>query len=316
MKQKNIFIAAVLSLALTACGNYEYLELPPAPDGTPIEHPGRLLLTDNGSLPKGATARLVDPARGNRLVAGIAPGAFADVEAARYNLLYLATGDDSSLPEGTILDGTVLTLPLTTDDGRLPQLPEITGAATPVTIVEDQSTEAALTVRPLTRDIHLDVRLQGADMNNVRSVEARLDGVGRQMDMQEGYAAATAKTTAAATTNAATTVAAETVSYYLLIELAQTAGSGDATTSPIVSGTFRLPRTDTGATQRLLLTATLNDGNLFTYEQDVTSLLAGFNPPAADTPLRLTATLSFFIDGMTGTITPWTPGWDEGGTGM
>ena len=75
--------------------------------------------------------------------------------------------------------------------------------------------------------------------------------------------------------------------------------------------------TDSSATgQRILITATLADGTTLSYEQDVTPLFSGFNPPATATTLRLAATLNFGIDQVSGTIIPWTPGWNEGGTGL
>jgi len=108
----------------------------------------------------------------------------------------------------------------------------------------------------------------------------------------------------------------EADSYYVWTALEATSGSSTADADPVVSGTFCLLGTDSSQPQRLLIVATLTDGSTISYKEDVTSLFAAFNPPAANTALHLAATLNFGINEVTGTIEPWKPGWNEGGTGM
>ena len=178
--------------------------------------------------------------------------------------------------------------------------------------------QTALTPAPRTRLVRLDVRLQGADASSITAITARLEGVSRTARLEQRYTTVTTQTTAEAPTQtnspAPSLRANANAHYYLLTNLQLEASTP---TDPEATGTFRLLGTDSSATgQRILITATLADGTTLSYEQDVTPLFSGFNPPATATTLRLAATLNFGIDQVSGTIIPWTPGWNEGGTGL
>lgn len=56
----------------------------------------------------------------------------------------------------------------------------------------------------------------------------------------------------------------------------------------------------------------LNFAHLMAQLNITLNCSAGFSPPA-NTPLLLADTLNFGIDGITDTINPWKPGWNEGG---
>lgn len=347
-----------LLLALASCENREYLRLPVSPEGTPIENPGRLHLS---GIPEGHTARLIDPTRGNRLVATLSANVPVDVEEGTYTLLYISPTEGSGnlrseagsgnlrseagsgnlrsdAGSGNLrsdadysLDGLLLSLPLLTADGQLPQLPDVNSDASTVTIRREQTHKVSLTPAPLTRAVQLDVVLQGTDMENIRSIEARLYGVRRTAQLDKGFAPQTRSAEernasaesarneedarSAEATRSAEVTGSAAQDYYHSSPLIATSGS-TTTADPTVSGTFRLLGIDPGTPQRIVIIATQTNDHVTTFEQDVSALFAGFNPPAAATTLRLAATLSFGIDEISGTINPWKPGWDEGGTGI
>lgn len=300
-----VFLLPVLWIVLlSACSHHDYLDIR-NPDGTVIEYPGCLIINAPDITPDEA-ALLIDTEHDNRLIATVSPGVPVNVEAGRYTVLYaklppIGRSNSSKAVSEFSLDGTLVTLPLLSDDGRLPQLLEIIGGATQVDVIYNQTVEATLKLTPLTRNVQLDVLLQGADLNNIRSVEARLYGVNRTARLDNGYTAQTRSATDQI--------------YYVSCLMSRTIGDS-STTYPTISDVFYLLGVDTSVRQRLLITANLTDGSTLSYEQDVTELFSGFNPPAVATPLHLAATLNFGIDEVTGTIVPWKPGWDEGGTGL
>lgn len=312
-----ILLLAVLCFALASCENRDYLRLPDGPEGPPIENPGRLHLS---GIPAAHTAMLLDPAQGNRLVANITAELPVDVEAGTYTLLYVSPAKSASARSSSTgganlrsdagsaidtdysLDGLLLSLPLLTADGRLPQLPDVYTDGASITIRREQTHTVSLTPAPLTRAVQLDVVLQGTDMENIRSIEARLYGVSRTAQLDQGFAPQTRN-------------AEERQVFYISCPLIADSGS-TTTAAPTMSGIFRLTGIAPDTPQRIVIITTQTDDNVTTFEQDVSALFVSFNPPAAATTLRLTATLSFGIDEITGTINPWKPGWNEGGTGI
>ena len=331
-------IALLSALLFTSCSKHHYLELLLDPDGEPIENPGRILLSAPGVANPLLPAILTDPAREDRIVATVLHDQPVDVEAGTYNLLCTLPTDGSNTEyfgtDAFTLNGTTISLPLLAPDGRLPQAPDVLTDATPVTVTSGRTIQTALTPAPRTRLVRLDVRLQGADASSITAITARLEGVSRTARLEHRYTAANTPTPVAGgadrrparTPHPAAEVPTQTNSpapslranakapYYLLTNLQLDASTP---TDPEATGTFRLLGTDSSATgQRILITATLADGTTLSYEQDVTSLFSGFNPPATATTLRLAATLNFGIDQVSGTIIPWTPGWNEGGTGL
>lgn len=306
-------IALLSALLFTSCSKHHYLELFLDPDGEPIENPGRILLSAPGVANPLLPAILTDPTREDRIVATVLHGQPVDVEAGTYNLLCALPTDGSNTEyfgtDAFTLNGTTISLPLLDPDGRLPQAPDVLTDATPVTVTSGRTIQTALTPAPRTRLVRLDVRLQGADASSITAITARLEGVSRTARLEQRYTTVTTQTTAEAPTQtnspAPSLRANANAHYYLLTNLQLEASTP---TDPEATGTFRLLGTDSSATgQRILITATLADG---------TPLFSGFNPPATATTLRLAATLNFGIDQVSGTIIPWTPGWNEGGTGL
>lgn len=311
---KNIIAPlAALLLALGACDNHDYYRLPTNPDGTPIENPGRLHLS---GIPEGHTAMLLNPDKDNLLMATVVPGQPVDVEEGSYTLIYISPATEQRsgkaaayADSGYTLQGLLFTLPLLSADGLLPQLPDVNTDGTGVTILRDHTHLVSLNPAPLTRAVQLDVALLGTEMSTISSIEARLYGVRRSTRLDEGFSPLTRAAEEDAVRGSATNV------YYHSILLSDTSGSTSAA-DPTVSGSFRLLGIDLTAHQRILISATQKDGTITTFEQDVSDLLMGFNPPASAATLRLTATLNFGINEITGTINPWKPGWNDGGTGI
>lgn len=309
-------IALLSALLFTSCSKHHYLELLLDPDGEPIENPGRILLSAPSVANPLLPAILTDPTREDRIVATVLHGQPVDVEAGTYNLLCALPTDGSNTEyfgtDAFTLNGTTISLPLLAPDGRLPQAPDVLTDATPVTVTSGRTIQTALTPAPRTRLVRLDVRLQGADASSITAITARLEGVSRTARLEQRY---TAVTTQTQTNSPAPSLRANANAHYYLLTNLQLDAS--LPTDPEATGTFRLLGTNSSATgQRILITATLANGATLSYEQDVTPLFSGFNPPATATTLRLAATLNFGIDQVSGTIIPWTPGWNEGGTGL
>ncbi|MEI3468543.1 MAG: hypothetical protein V8Q76_07165 [Bacteroides intestinalis] len=188
----------------------------------------------------------------------------------------------------------------------------LSGATATIDIARDATAIANLTLHPLTREVLIIGLLQGLDPAAVSTLQATLYGLSNERGIDQPFAGTTTAASSASSDAAVSGAAAgNTVSYHLSAPFTL---SADGT----FSLAFRLLGTDPATSQRLRLTLTYRDPAAapYIYEADVTPLLTGFNTGPAQQPAQLNATLSFGIDGISTTITSWTPGVDEDITGQ
>ncbi len=297
----------------------EYYQSPLTPDGTPIENPGQVSVSLNGLPAEDYAIINLAPATGTPYQ--LQHSQPVDVEAGHYAITAISYPARIILPQNievvpartttdddkTAITGGLLRL-IPTADGEVPCTPRINGNTDIITILPNATVTPSLTLRPLTREVTVNGLLQGLDPSAVSQFRATLCGVGNERDISKPFAGTTDN---GARNNTPETRSAATESYYVT-----------TTFSPAADGTFslvfRLLGIDTSLPQRLRLTLTYRDSEAddYVYEVDVTPLLSGFNNGPAAQPAVLNATLSFGVDGVTGSITGWTPGLDEDITGQ
>ncbi|MEL5893389.1 hypothetical protein AAE250_07780 [Bacteroides sp. GD17] len=323
-----LFAAALVQLlSLSACSKdkEEYFN----PDGTLIKHPGQVTINLDG-VPQDHTATIaLASANGTPYTLQSATPTY--VEAGSYTITIVSHPTTSTLPQqleilharpaeggSNIASGTGLLRITPDDDGSLINLPPISGAIAPVSILHNDNTPISLSLRPLTREVTINGLLQGLDPTTVSTLHATLYGLSNERPIDQPFEGIT-KRAAAAVGNIGGAAA---------IENAGTTRSSSPDYSlstpftPAADGTFtlslRLLGIDPSLPQRLRLTLTYRDPSAapYTYEADITSLLTDFNTGPANQPAHLNATLSFGLGDITTTITNWTPGTDQDITGQ
>lgn len=335
-----LIVAAIALLpVLGSCSRKdadEYYHPSLNPDGIPIQNPGQAVVVID-ELPQGYT--------GNAILASAAGTPYTlqsstpiDVEAGHYAITVISHPTGETLPdalevvparplangraeaagrdeavsrdEAETSSGLLRISPAA--DGSLISLPPISGATATIDIARDATAIANLTLHPLTREVLIIGLLQGLDPAAVSTLQATLYGLSNERGINQPFAGTTTAASSASSDAAVSGAAAgNTVSYHLSAPFTL---SADGT----FSLAFRLLGTDPATSQRLRLTLTYRDPAAapYVYEADVTPLLTGFNTGPAQQPAQLNATLSFGIDGISTTITSWTPGVDEDITGQ
>lgn len=324
------------------------------PDGIPIQNPGQAVVVID-ELPQGYTgnAILASAAGTPYTLQSSTP---IDVEAGHYAITVISHPTGETLPdalevvparplangraeaagrdeavsrdEAETSSGLLRISPAA--DGSLISLPPISGATATIDIARDATAIANLTLHPLTREVLIIGLLQGLDPAAVSTLQATLYGLSNERGINQPFAGTTTAASSASSDAAVSGASGTTVSSGISSGAAATVAAAGNTVSYHLSapftlsadGTFslafRLLGTDPATSQRLRLTLTYRDPAAapYVYEADVTPLLTGFNTGPAQQPAQLNATLSFGIDGISTTITGWTPGVDEDITGQ
>ena len=156
-----------------------------------------------------------------------------------------------------------------------------------------------MALKLMTRRLIVKGTLVGIDLATIKSIDVTQNGVSNARRINGGVVT---KSIASRADNTAAT------SYYVTNE-----------TQPALDGTFstsfNLLGINPEVAQKLHIIVTFNNGKTFTYEQNVSTLLAGFNTASYETSVGLDATINFGLGGVSGTIIDWTPGWNESGLG-
>jgi len=300
---RNALSALLLTLTLlfASCGVQELYEVPTMP-GTdiPILHPTRITVNLEGYT-DGMQIRLLRPYN-HALLANFEPATPVDVEAGSYHLLAVnSPGTDATLT------GTQLTMHETASrsgDGEtasrsgstIGSAPNLYAAFLPLTLSPDR--DDTYTVRPeaYTRPLVVRLTVQGTTADAIASCRISLTGIrpAAELSLPFGPDSGSGTATFSATFGAFTPA---------------------ANGNPEAELTVHLLGIDPAAGQRLSIAITLKDGIVRSVEQDVSTLLSGFYSTTEQTPATLHAIISLGIDEVTGSITGWTPGWDDDITG-
>lgn len=309
-------ITLIVVLALSACDKKdasEYYHPNVKPGQPPLENPGQVVVTPPSipstpgepeqPAPPPAPIIIVDK-DGN--AQEIVPGEATDVESGTYVMTTVTTPSGPAvLPAGIAISpatattpGTITIPPASSGSegiGILTTLPQILAGTGTMTVTPGGVTTSAIQLVAMTREVALEGVLQGLDPSILSSAVFTLEGVLNTRRIDQPFAPAT-KTRAGLSAGRAASLYAAQTSFSI-------EANGNFATS------VRLLGIDPAAKQRLVLTLTYKDTTVppYVYSTDVTALLAGFNTGATNQPAHLQAQLSFGLDGITGTITGWTP---------
>ena len=285
------------------------------PNGTQIEHPALLTVNVSGAAAADSIAIVAIPAtaataatkatRSTRATTDSRPAiraiplqnatpTYLETGAYRLYAITMASADVAALKAqgaSATIDpwtGNVTLTPLA--GGSLPNLPSILLGTTTASLTEGNNTTATITVAEATAEIAIKGQLKGINPATIKTATITITGIADTKNINTGTVTST--TTGGLGTTASITVAAD--------------------------GTFnvaiRVLGAATGATQALTLTITTTDGTVLTNTEDITSQLSSIN--TGGTATGIDYTLTFDLSGITGTITPWTPGWNNGSAGQ
>ena len=288
---KKVLIAAAVLATLTACEYQEFYKVATMPgNDVPIVSPTRLTVTtdETSTVTEGINVNLLHP-ESNEVQATFGTDNAVDVEAGTY--IILKTNDPW---ENVTFDAPIVTL--NTFDSRAEgayvySADNIHAGFKVVTLKANETHEHEMALQQYTRTIRFMVKLVGITAEEVASVTYDLTGARTSSNLIKPFGP-----------DAVTGIATLTGHFPTL----ETDADGNLT----AVSDARLLGLDLTAPQ-LTVTARLADGSVQTLTLDVTSHLRRFYQMNADQFIALEALLSFGLDGLTGSIQGWTPGWDE-----
>ena len=292
MKRWNRYaLSLVMALAVSGCCEMEYYEVPVMP-GTDevIENPTQLkVITHEESTETENLNVYLFSEDDGEMKATFESGSVVDVESGTYLVLKIV----EHLEELT--ESRILTLPVTsarTASGYVSSAPEVHAGHGYVQLSPNEYHECEIKVNSYTRDVKVSANLLGITKADVASVRFELTGVNNEVDLLKDFGDEGG--------SGSHTLAGDFPSM-------QTDADGNLL-GEIVSRVIGL---DLKNGNHLTIIATLADGSTQSVTFDVTKLLSVFYSLADDECITLNASLSFGIDGMTGSIEGWTPGWNE-----
>lgn len=280
----NLVLCATTACALSSCGSEDY-SIVQAPDGTVMENPGVATVNINGTDKANTFIKLFS-ADGEKQYA-IKQGEAVDLEAGTYSILAYHTSTGEDLPQGAAISKSGA-ISLTPTNGILPDIPAIEAAIGSMAVISGDNETAALDLHKMTRELAIKGTLNGVDVKTIKSITATMSGVA----------------TGAQITRSVSSGSNATVSKTIV---------------PASDGTFKLSFNmlgiDTSSSQNLSIAVTFTTGSTFTYDMDATSVLKNFNAGSYSSAAGLNAEINFAMNNITATISPWNPGWNQGGTG-
>lgn len=293
-------ICGLLLAVVTSCGNDDYKSIY-NPDGTVSQNPGMFTINLKGSTITDADAKttVILTSADNKSYA-VTPSVATNIEAGTYTVTAVKIPSGSLLPEGMSVTSAGLVMEPSRSDNKLSSLPIFEAAQEELNVQYNNSITKNMALKLMTRRLIVKGSLVGADPAAIKDIDVTLSGISNVRLINGDVVT---KSIIPRSDNAA-----NIVSYYV-DNATQPASDGAFNTS------FNLLGINTEATQILRILVTFSNGKTYTYEQNVSTLLAGFNTSSYDVSLGLDAIINLGLDGISGTITGWIPGWDEGGMG-
>ena len=285
------------------------------PNGTQIEHPALLTVNVSGAaaadsiaivaIPTTAATAATKATRSTRATTDSrsairaiplqnATPTYLETGAYRLYAITMAPADVAALKAqgaSATIDPWAGNVTITTaNGGTLPNLPSILLGTTTASLTEGTTTTATINVAEATAEIAIKGQLKGIDPATIKTAIVTITGIADTKNINTGTVTSTI-------TGGLVTAASITIAPY-----------------DTYTATIRVLGAATGATQNLTLTITTTDGTVLTNTEDITSLLGSINTGGTATGIEYS--LIFSITGVTGTITPWTHGWDNGSAGQ
>lgn len=277
MKRKAKYIidltVAVVIIAVMAACEIEQKEPLYGPDGTILQHPGRVQV-EQATEVQGQKYYIVD-SQGNP-VTTIGHKQWVDMEAGEYTLL------GYSPDEYFNLTGTTLTLK-NMDGTPLPE--NLRGGAEGFPIIEDNITQASVVFNSLTRKLRIEAELEGIGLQNITSMFATLDGLAGAIDLSKGFGAVVQ-----GAENYTAQVEVRIVNGKLIMEL-------------------NLLGVDLNADQLFNIEIKTTDGNTYNLSMSLREILESFNNGSTDFIFTINIKLSVDSQSnLNGTIIDWEEG--------
>lgn len=281
MKIKSIILIWAGCLLMASCGgDKEYYEIPTGPDGKPLENPGQITVPP-ASLPSGSDNPVIIDKNGN--YHEITPGKSLDLEEGTYQFVIITP------QTGLNVNGVIVSLPVLDGSMEVPVATNLYADIQTVNIIRNKETEVIPNLKPLSRELQIKLNIAGITEENITEVKATLYGVAHQIDASKGFGAVISNPTRS-----------DGEYYYT-----------SATMAPYTDGgsiNMRLLGIQQGAKPYITFTISRKGANPYVIRIDATNEMNGFNYGNPETPLIITAMFKLGVGGMTGSISPWTPG--------
>ena len=241
-----------------------------------LEHPGQIAIPDDIDLP--VDIIIIDEDDDDETE--VEPGDEVDVETGRYKLVVMKNST------GIVRKGVVASLPAASG-GEVPSDPALLADVVTVIVYENKITIPAINLKPMTREVQIRVGVEGVAPANISSVRATLHGVANTLNMEQGFGAVSGS-----------------ANHYCTVQMQGYAA--DNTMSMRIFGIVP------GVSPTITIEVATTKGDVHRLELDVSSVLKNFNTGTPTQQVLLYAQLTVKTGaGVTGTIKPWKPGWEE-----
>lgn len=274
MRNKLLYMAVILLLA--SCDKRDFY-IPTTGDGQIIERPGQAIATVTSTTIENAQVFLY--ASGKPSIS-TTTGVPVDIEAGAYQVVIVTDN------ENVEIKGTTASLP-TNEDGETIQAPAFYAGVGNIVVKEGEVTKLSIPVHPMTREVLFQFSISGISPTEIQSIEVLLYGILAQCNLGEGFAESSAPRSATPLYYIRTIPEQKEDKYYT---------------------EMRLLGIDPSQKQEVTIHLTGTNGSMYTFTEDVSSSLAGFNKGYADVALVMKTQITLDLDAITGSIKPWIPG--------
>lgn len=245
-----------------------------------LKNPGQIIIPDDIDLP--VEIILIDEGDndgdGDEEETEVDPGDEIDVESGRYKLVVMKNTTGITRKD-------VVASMAASGGGELAQAPNLLADVVIVIVEPDKITIPTINLKPMTREVHIRLAIEGVTHANITSVKATLNGVANAVNMEQGFGSVTG--------NAAHYITAQTTGY-----------------APTNVMPLRIFGLTPGAKPTISIEVTTTKGDVHSLELDVTQTLAAFGTGNPTDPVLLQVDMTVKTGvGTTGTIKPWMPGW-------
>lgn len=274
MRNKLLYMAVILLLA--SCDKRDFY-IPTTGDGQIIERPGQAIASVTSTTVE--NARVFFYASGKPSI-NTTTGIPVDIEAGTYQVVIVTDNENIEI------EGTTAALPAT-EDGETIQAPAFYAGVGNMVVKEGEVTKLSIPVHPMTREVRFQFSIRGISSDEIQGIEVLLYGILARCDLSEGFTESPAPRSATPLYYIRTTPEQKEDNYYT---------------------EMRLLGIDTTQKQEVTIHITGTNGFLYTFTEDVSSSLTGFNQGYADIALVMQTEIVLDLNEITGSIKPWIPG--------
>lgn len=276
---KNTFLYIVIILLMASCDKREFY-IPMTENGQIIERPGQVITTVTSTQVKNAQVIFYAPGKPE---INTTTGIPIDIEAGNYQVV-IVTND-----EHLTINGAVASLPIK-EDGETIQVPMFYAGVGNITVKEGEINELSIPVHPMTREVQFQFSIRGVSTQDVQKVEILLYGILTSCNLNEGFM---------------TSSTPRSVPGIYFIRAVPELKENTYFTN------VRLLGIDSTQKQEIVTQIIFHNGTTYTFKEDVSKHLSGFNEGYADTALVMETQIILDINEISGSIRPWEPGIED-----